>query len=148
MKNQRHAIILDILENNTVETQNELISELAKRGVKTTQATLSRDIKELRLVKEATPGGRYRYVAPDRAEETHGQKLRTIFRECVQSYVCAQNLVVIKTLPGLASAACSAIDKMDLDDFAGSLAGDDTAFIAMTDNDAAKRLCEIIEETL
>ena len=148
MKTERHAIILDIIEKKDVETQNELIDQLAKRGVRTTQATLSRDIKELRLVKEATPFGKYRYVAPDRVEETHGEKLRTIFRECVQSYVCAQNLVVIKTLPGLASAACSAIDKMDLEDFAGSLAGDDTAFIAMTDNGAAKRLCEIIEETL
>ena len=145
MKDSRQKKILDILGAKDIETQNQLIDELLKAGVHSTQATISRDIKELRLIKELTPRGTYRYAVSASEENDHAEKLRTIFRESVTSYVCAQNIVVIKTLPGLASAACSAIDKMNIENLAGTLAGDDTAFIAMTDNESAERLCRDIE---
>lgn len=143
MKTSRQKVILDIIEKNDIETQNQLIDALRMAGVCSTQATISRDIKELRLVKELTSRGTYRYAAASDAPD-HSERLRTIFRECVTSYDCAQNIVVLKTLPGLAPAACSAIDGMQIQELAGSIAGDDTAFLAMRDNEAARRLCEEI----
>ena len=100
----------------------------------------------MRLVKELGPNGNYRYVASSRQEsDGTDQRLRTIFKESVVSYDVAQNLFVIRTLPGLASAACSAIDAMDIPGLVGTLAGDDTAFLAMRDNEAAQALCHEIE---
>lgn len=146
MKDTRQKKILEIISKKDVDTQNQLIDELKAAGIRSTQATLSRDIRELRLVKELTQKGTYRYAAPTQDKTDHSEKLRTIFKECVTSFVCAQNIVVIKTLPGLAPAACSAIDKMDIENLAGTLAGDDTAFIAMRDNEAAELLCREIDQ--
>lgn len=146
MKNSRQKVILDIISNNDIETQNQLIKALEDAGVKSTQATISRDIKELRLIKELTPKGTYRYAAIGGQSSDYSDRLRNIFKECAVSIACAQNLVVIKTLPGLANAVSSALDNMDIDDMVGTLAGDDTSFIAMTDNDAAIKLCDIIDE--
>lgn len=144
MKNARQRKILEIIAQKDVDTQNQLIDELKAAGINSTQATVSRDIRELRLIKELTPNGTYRYAYPAKNTPDHSDKLRTIFKESVTSYVCAQNIVVIKTLPGLAPAACSAIDKMDIENLAGTLAGDDTAFIAMRDNESAEHLCREI----
>jgi transcriptional regulator of arginine metabolism len=116
--------------------------------VKSTQATISRDIKEMRLVKELTSRGTHRYAAATGEVNNHSERLKTIFRESVTSFACAQNLVVLKTLPGLASAACSAIDGMDVRNLVGTLAGDDTAFLAMNDNDSAERFCRELESYL
>lgn len=145
MKESRQRAILEIIAAGDIETQNQLIDALNSAGVRSTQATISRDIKELRLVKELTPRGTYRYAAPAGDAADHGEKLKTIFHESVKSFVCAQNIVVIKTLPGLAPAACSAIDRMNLKDLAGTIAGDDTAFIAMVDNESAAELCRRLE---
>ena len=145
MKESRQKVILEIIAENDIETQNQLIDALTNAGVKSTQATISRDIKELRLVKELTPRGTYRYAAPAADPSDHSDRLRTIFQQCITSFACAQNIVVIKTLPGLASAACSAIDKMDISDIAGSIAGDDTAFIAMFSTEAAESFCKELE---
>ena len=146
MKENRQRAILQIIAERPIETQFELIEALEAKGVKSTQATISRDIKELRLVKELTGFGTYRYAPPSTTDAAHADKLKTIFKECVTSYVAAQNLVVVKTLPGLASAAMSAIDKMRIDKLAGTIAGDDTAFIAMMDNESAQSLCQLISE--
>lgn len=148
MKGYRQKIILDIIRKNNIETQNQLIDALTAAGVKSTQATISRDIKELRLIKELSPDGVYRYVAATNDTVDHSAKLRTIFRECVTSIACAQNIVVIKTLPGLASGACSAVDRMNISTLVGTLAGDDTAFLAMIDADAAESLRREIETFL
>ncbi len=142
MKNARQEKILEIIETMEIETQYQLIEALRSHGVNSTQATVSRDMRELRLVKELSENGGYKYVAPmDNAIHNYSDRLKTIFRECVTSVSCAQNLVVIKTLPGLAPAACSAIDAMDIKELVGSLAGDDTGFLAMTDNTAAQSFC-------
>ena len=149
MKSARQKKILEIIGNKDVETQNQLIDELADVGVKSTQATLSRDIKELRLIKELTGSGKYRYVtASKEVVADYDQRLKKIFRECVTSFDNAQNIIVIRTMPGLAPAACSALDSMNIPGLVGTIAGDDTAFIAMKDNDAAVRFEKEIEKLL
>jgi len=149
MKKERQSVILRIIASTDVETQNQLIEELAKTGIVSTQATLSRDIKELFLIKELTPLGAYRYVASDKPEtQNNSIRLKSIFKESVTSYACAMNIVVIKTLPGLAPAACGAIDSMNIRDLIGSIAGDDTGFLAMGDIESAERFCKEIENML
>ena len=142
MKTQRQAKILEIIETMDIETQEQLLEQLSKCGFKSTQATISRDIKELRMVKELTSMGTYRYTTTAKdAASTFITRLNTIFRECVTTYDHAQNLVVLKTLPGLASAACSAIDSMNIPHIVGTLAGDDTCLLVMSDNAAAANFC-------
>jgi len=149
MKSSRQEKILEIIASRDVETQSQLIDELQACGVKSTQATLSRDIKELRLVKELTSAGQYRYVAASREELTdYDLRLKKIFRESVTSYATAQNILVLKTLPGLAPAACAALDGMEIDGLVGTLAGDDTAFIAMKNIEAAEEFEREIEKLL
>ena len=149
MKSKRQSTLLKLIEQYDISTQSELTEFLNKEGYNATQATISRDIKELRLVKAVGANGKSKYVVSHSATDSgFSERLLTIFRESVLSYDNAQNIVVIKTLPGLASAACSAIDKMNLDNFAGTLAGDDTAFVAMLDNESAKALCEEMEQFL
>ncbi|MBR5115240.1 MAG: arginine repressor [Oscillospiraceae bacterium] len=149
MKSFRQEKILEIITTQEIETQNQLIDALAKEGLSSTQATLSRDIRELRLVKELGPNGKHKYVSPaEGGVMNYAERLRTIFRESVTSLACAQNIVVIKTLPGMASAACSAIDSMAIRTIVGSLAGDDTAFLAMTDSQAAEVFCAEIKTML
>ena len=99
------------------------------------------------LVKELSNSGKYHYVVSGKSRNNdREQRLRKIFRESVTSYTVAQNIIVIKTLPGLASAACSTLDSMHIETLAGTLAGDDTAFLAMKDNKAAEDFCHDIEE--
>ncbi len=149
MKTSRQTVILEIIAEEDIETQYQLMEALVSRGVKSTQATVSRDIKELRLIKELSSGGRYRYVAVDKDDlQDYDVRLRKIFRESVISHAVAQNIIVIKTLPGLADAACSTLDGMNIKELVGSLAGDDTAFLAMRTNEAAERLCKEIEDML
>ena len=145
MKSGRQTEILQIISERDIETQHQLLQALAERGIKSTQATLSRDIKDMRLVKELGPNGNYRYAAARAESDNYEERLKKIFRESVLSYDVAQNLFIIRTLPGLANGACSAIDGMDVDGLVGSLAGDDTAFLAMRDNEAAMRLYHEIE---
>ena len=149
MKSQRQAKIMEIISNRNVETQEQLLQELQSAGFRSTQATISRDIKELRIVKELTNFGTYRYTAAaDEVGGTFSNKLNTIFRECITNFDYAQNMVVIHTLPGLASAAASAIDSMNMSVVVGSLAGDDTVFIVMRDSNAAAAFCGEIKSLL
>lgn len=145
VKSNRQSIILEIISTEEIETQNQLMLALKERGIHTTQATLSRDIRDMHLTKEAAPNGCYRYVAARRETGDHVIRLQKIFRESVVSYDVAQNLFVIRTLPGLASAACSAMDAIHVDGLVGTLAGDDTAFLAMRNNEAAQALFEEIQ---
>ena len=149
MKAKRQQEILRIIEEQDVETQDQLLSELRVRGVQSTQATISRDIKELHLVKELTGYGVYKYAVSERKTSLNfAGRLRTIFKEGVTSFDLAQNIVVIKTMPGLASAACAALDGMDIPDMVGSLAGDDTAILIMRTNEAAVAFCDEIHKML
>lgn len=147
MKPDRQSMILKIIEEQDIETQSQLLEALSARGVKSTQATLSRDLRDMRLVKGLGPNGNYRYVEPAKNNnDDYEQRLKKILRESVVSYDYAQNLLVIKTLPGLAPAACSAIDSMNISGMVGTLAGDDTAFLALRDNAAALELYHRIEQ--
>ena len=138
MKSQRQAKIMEIISTTNVETQEQLLQELLAAGFTGTQATISRDIKELRIVKELTSFGTYRYTTAAReVPNTFSGRLNTIFRECVTSFDYAQNIIVIHTLPGLAGAAASAIDSMNMSVVVGTLAGDDTVMVVMRDNNAA-----------
>ena len=149
MKPGRQSVILEIISARDIETQHQLMEALAERGIKSTQATLSRDIKDMRLIKELGPNGNYRYVQAARPEQDDSsQRLRKILKESLVSFDIAQNLLVIKTLPGLASAACSAIDGMHIENLVGTLAGDDTAFLLMQDAESAAAFCEEIKEML
>ena len=149
MKAKRQQEILRIIEERDIDTQDQLLSELKARGVQSTQATISRDIKELHLVKELTGYGAYRYAVSERkASLNFAGRLRTIFKEGVTSFDVAQNIVVLKTMPGLAPAACAAIDGMEIDHLVGSLAGDDTAILIMRTNEAAQEFCSEIHKML
>ena len=149
MKSQRQAKIVEIISNRNIETQEQLLVELQSAGFYSTQATISRDIKELRIVKELTSFGTYRYAtATHGIESTFSSKLNTIFRECITSFDYAQNILVIHTLPGLASAAASAIDAMKMSVVLGTLAGDDTVFVVMRDSNSAAAFCGEIRNLL
>ncbi len=149
MKTQRQAKILEIVSNKDVETQEQLLQELHDAGFFSTQATISRDIKELRIVKELTGFGTYRYTTSTKeVKGTFSARLNTIFRECVTGFDYAQNLVVIHTLPGLASAAGSAVDAMNMNFVLGTLAGDDTVVIVMRDTNSAAAFCGEIKSLL
>ena len=149
MKNQRQEYLLQIIAEETVETQEQLLERLQERGIRSTQATISRDIKQLRIIKELGPNGTYRYVSsPKPVEHAFSAKLNMIFRQCVTSIDYAQNLIVIKTMPGLANAACSAIDKLELPEMLGTLAGDDTCVVIMRDNASAATFCAEIREQI
>ena len=149
MKSQRQAKILEIISNRNVETQEQLLAALQDAGFRGTQATISRDIKELRIVKELTSLGTYRYTtSSNEISGTFTSRMNTIFRECVVKFDYAQNIVVIHTIPGLASAAASAIDAMNMSAVVGSLAGDDTVMIVMRDMNAAATFCGEIRNLL
>lgn len=148
MKRARQAEILNIIQAVDVETQEQLLDELKARGFSATQATISRDIKELRLVKELSGGG-YRYASSERKGLADSDaRLRNIFKEGVTSVDRAQNIVVVRTMPGLASAACSALDSMEIPGMVGSLAGDDTGILIMRDNGAAQKFSSEVHKLL
>ena len=149
MKTKRQAKILEIVSARDVETQEQLLQELQDAGFYCTQATVSRDIRELRIVKELTGTGTYRYATSTKeVGATFSGRLNTIFRECVTGFDYAQNIVVIHTLPGLASAAGSALDAMEMSFVLGTLAGDDTVMIVMRDTNAAAAFCGEIKTLL
>ena len=140
---------MEIISTTNVETQEQLLQELLNAGFTSTQATISRDIKELRIVKELTSFGTYRYTtAASKVPTTFSGRLNTIFRECVTSFDYAQNIIVIHTMPGLANAAASALDAMSMSVVLGTIAGDDTVFIVMRDNNAAAAFCGEIKNLL
>ena len=148
MKRARQAEILKIIQSVNVETQEQLLDELKARGFASTQATISRDIKELRLVKELSGGG-YHYAVSDRKGLVDSDiRLRNLFKEGVTSVDLAQNIVVVRTMPGLASAACSALDSMDIPGMVGSLAGDDTGILIMRDNASAEQFNREVHKLL
>lgn len=149
MKEKRQAMILEIVSTREIHTQDELQEALQEAGFSCTQATVSRDIKELRIVKEMTKFGTYRYASSTKeVSGTFSNRLNTIFRECITSFDYAQNLVVLHTMPGLAGAAASAVDSMQMRFVLGSIAGDDTVLIIMRDQNAAASFCSEIKNLL
>ncbi len=149
MKEKRQAMILEIVSTREVHTQDQLQEALQQAGFNCTQATVSRDIKELCIVKELTKFGTYRYTSSAKeVSGTFSDRLNTIFRKCITNYDHAQNLVVIHTIPGLGSAAASAVDSMQMQFVLGTIAGDDTVLIIMRDQNAAAAFCGEIKNLL
>ncbi len=145
MKNKRHKCILNIINSDIIQTQEELVEGLKASGFDCTQGTISRDIRELRLVKVLDESGVYKYAQP-KEDGTYLDRLKEIFAQSVLSVVPAGNLIIIKTVTGGAMAAASAVDMLDFPEILGCIAGDDTIFIAVQDSVAAgvmaKKLCE------
>ena len=132
VKARRHQRILDIVRSKPIQTQEDLSAELAREGMSVTQATISRDIKELRLIKAPVGDGSYRYTVPvDRNIEDINRLIERVFREAVISVEDSDNIVVIKTLEGAAQAIGAIVDDLDWPEVVGSLAGDDTIFIVV-----------------
>ena len=143
MKSKRHEAILELIERYPIDRQEDLLQHLRAAGFEVTQATVSRDIRALGLVKTATPGG-YRYLAPDATGKTaHTQtRFETIFRESVIGVDYAGHTVLVRCYSGMANAACEVFDSQQWEDVVGTLSGDDTFFILMRTTKAAKAICE------
>lgn len=140
MKERRQEKIIDIIKNNEVETQEELLAMLTKSGFKATQATISRDMRQLNIVKSVSSSGKYRYVQKIVADPTLEEKFATILKETVKAIQPAMNIVVVRAYTGMASAAGAAIDSMEMPEVIGSVAGDDTLILITETPENAKRL--------
>lgn len=149
MKTNRQSKVIEIIQKNEVETQDELSALLEKDGFRVTQATVSRDIRELKLTKIPTAGGRQKYAVITDAPENLSKKYERVLREGFLSMDMAQNILVIKTVSGMASAVCAAIDAMKMREIVGSIAGDDTIMCAIRTVDdtyaVMKKIRRIVE---
>jgi len=142
MKAARHAMILKLIEQHNIETQEDLAEHLRTHNYVVTQATVSRDIKELRLIKVLSDNGIYKYATVDKAEAGLQERFIRIFSQSVITINAAGHLIVIKTITGSASAAAEAIDSMKWTEIAGTIAGDNTIFVAVKD---VKHVTELIK---
>lgn len=148
MKYSRHSKIFEIIENKDIETQDELALELRSCGFQVTQATVSRDIKEMRLIKVLTKEGRYKYASIREKEGAVNDRFLKIFRNSVTSIDFAGNIIVVKTLVGSASAAAVSIDALNLKQIVGSIAGDDTIFLVVKEAEMVQELLNQFKELL
>ena len=148
-KKLRHREIIKIITENVVETQGQLTDFLLKEGFDVTQATVSRDIKELRLIKIADYAGRYKYASPgkDSAADTRLRYI-TLLKHSVITIQDAGNLVILKAIPGSAQGCAVAIETLEFENIVGTIAGDDTIFIAVNTNQEAKELVQKIDEVV
>jgi len=148
MKYSRHSKILELINKFEIETQEELAKTLCDGGFNVTQATVSRDIKELRLIKVLTKEGRYKYATLKQHETSMSDRFKKLFRDSVLSIDYAENVVVIKTLIGAANAAAAALDALNLKDVVGSIAGDDTIFILIRNKENVEVAIDQLESLL
>lgn len=144
MKSNRQKKILEIINRYQVETQDDLIDRLLVEGYSVTQATVSRDIRELQLTKVLTGKGSYRYIAPKKEDLATGMKINDALVDSITSVDYAHNLVVLRTFPGLAQAVAAGIDNLSLADVLGCVAGDDTIMVVTRNDVAAKIISEQI----
>ena len=147
MKNQRHTQILRLISDYDIETQEDLAQMLVNNGFKITQATVSRDIKELQLVKVATRDGSYKYATVSNPEEASIDTAKFVYlmRETVVKVDLAKNIIVVKTHSGMAQAAAAAIDALDFPGIVGSVGGDDTIIVVARDDNMALKAVELIK---
>ncbi len=129
MKLRRHEAIIDLVNKQDINTQEELMENLQKQGFKVTQATVSRDIKELRIFKALGKDGKYRYSTGGRNALDKTSGFESLFASSVEEVDSAENIVVIKTMTGMAQAVCMSLDNIDFENIVGTIAGDDTIFV-------------------
>ncbi len=146
MKKKRHEAIIRLIDRHCLSTQTELLEMLRAEGFDTTQATISRDIKALRLIKTPTGDGEYKYVYVQKDSEDYTQKYYSILSHSVVSVNFAGNMAVVKCYTGMAQAACTAVDNIVMDKIVGTLAGDDTIFVLCKDEASAAELKKRIEK--
>ncbi len=148
-KKLRHNAIIKLINEQVIETQGQLTQKLIEMGYDVTQATVSRDIKELRLVKIADYADRYRYATPGHKDEADVRsRYIGVLKHGAVSLRVAMNLVVVKTIAGSAQGCAMAIETLGFEDIIGVIAGDDTLFIALASEDEAKSLVEKLEEVI
>ncbi len=147
-KNDRQEMIIKLVKEHEISTQDELTSLMKKNGFAVTQATCSRDIKELGIIKVTLPNGVSKYAVLDRTGDIAPGRLLNVFANSLISCKSAMNMVVIKTLPGMAQAAASALDSMHLQYVVGTIAGDDTVFVAAPDVKEAEALVSTIDDMM
>jgi transcriptional regulator of arginine metabolism len=140
MKTSRHARILELVNEFDINTQEELLSRLNESGYKVTQATVSRDIKELRLLKTLGSDGKYRYTTGVRNAIDNRSSFENLFSTTALSVDIAENIVVIKTMSGMAQAICASLDNIETENVVGTIAGDDTIFVVVRTAEAGKAL--------
>ena len=146
MKIKRHAVIRDIIENSLVETQEDLAAALRARHIDVTQATVSRDIKTLMLVKVPAGNGRYRYALPrEKGALLSKERMARLFYDSVVSLDYSENIVVVKTLPGAANAVASILDHMPWQEIVGTVAGDDSILVVVKPKEAAPEVVRRME---
>lgn len=145
MKEKRHGKILEIIRNTDIFTQEELQSRLCEYGFKVTQATVSRDIRELKLLKVINKDGFYHYAVPDTENAGRQSKLKSIFAGSVKSVDYAGNIVVVTCHTGMAQAVCASLDAMNYEEIVGTIAGDDTIFILLRTELNAKKFVETLK---
>lgn len=148
MKSIRHTAILRIISEQEIETQDDLIAKLKENGFDVTQATVSRDIKQLGLVKTTDGEGKYRYSAPHPSSSGSDSKFKNILSEAIISSESAENMVVVKTYSGMANAAAAAIDALASDRILGSIAGDDTILIVTKNDETAEEFSAILKDAV
>ena len=148
MKTVRQVAILDIIEKQEIETQEELASALNARGIRVTQATVSRDIKELRLLKVLTPSGKYKYATGDQADNNLTDRFIRMLAASLLSVSSANNLIVVKTLSGSANVAAEALDSMHWPEVLGTLAGDNTVLLIIRSNEETITVTSRIREMM
>lgn len=148
MKSARHQAILDLIEKYPIDRQEDLLAHLRQAGFEVTQATVSRDIRELRLIKTAAGDGSYRYMqATGTGKVVHSpSRFETIFRESVIGVDYAGHMVLVKCFSGMANAACEVFDAKPWDQVVGTLSGDDTFFILMRSEEAAAGICRQLQQ--
>ena len=145
-KSERQSRLLQLIRDREIGTQEDLVTGLNAAGLDVTQATISRDIKELGIIKVTTGNGLQKYVPMERSGEVASGRLMKVFSEAVIQVDLAVNLVIIKSLPGMAQACASALDSMRLPEVAGSIAGDDTVFVAARSAEQADKLCRNLSQ--
>jgi transcriptional regulator of arginine metabolism len=148
MRYSRQNKILELIDKYDIETQEMLSDLLRKNGFEVTQATISRDIKDMKLIKSLTPDGIYKYVAAEGAQRTTSERYIKIFRETIQTVAYSGNILVIKTLSGCANAACEAIDSLGFEHVLGTVAGDNTLFLVIDEPGNAQGLAAQFESLL
>jgi len=142
LKQKRQEKILELVERYSIDTQEELLRRLREAGFNVTQATISRDIKELRLLKTLSADRKYRYAPAKEEMRESALKLQALFADSVISIGCAQNIVCVKCLSGVANAICAAFDAIRWEDVVGTIAGNDTIFILSQTDETAKKLAD------
>lgn len=148
MKSARQNAILELIRERDIETQEELAEALRKRSFKVTQATVSRDIRELRLLKALSPSGTYKYAVADKPENGLSERFHRIFSESVLSMAHAYNQVIIKTLPGSANVAAEMVDSLHWPEILGTLAGDNTILMIVRTAEEVDVVLRRIDEML